>query len=46
MLERAECDLAALGRALIVDPDWVRRIQEGKQESLSAFSSSLLSKLW
>jgi 2,4-dienoyl-CoA reductase-like NADH-dependent reductase (Old Yellow Enzyme family) len=36
-MEREEFDLIAVGRALLSDPNWVRKIREGRQDELSAF---------
>lgn len=36
-MDRGEFDLVAVGRALLSDPAWVRRIQDGDMESLADF---------
>ncbi len=28
--ERGECDMVAVGRAMIANPDWVKRVREGE----------------
>ncbi|MFA7440207.1 MAG: NADH:flavin oxidoreductase [Sphingomonadaceae bacterium] len=45
MLERGEFDLVAVGRALIADADWPRRLREGGVSALSPYSTELLSDL-
>jgi 2,4-dienoyl-CoA reductase-like NADH-dependent reductase (Old Yellow Enzyme family) len=37
-MERDEFDLVAVGRALIVDPDWARKVAEGRFSSLTPFT--------
>lgn len=44
-LEREEFDLIAVGRALLVDPDWVRKVRDGDHESLADFSPAALGEL-
>lgn len=44
-LERGEFDLVAVGRALISDPDWVKKIQAGEMESLTGFDKNHLQTL-
>lgn len=43
-LENDEFDLVAVGRALIVDPDWAVRVREGRDD-FSPFERSALAKL-
>ena len=45
MLERGEFDLVAVGRALIVDPDWPKKIRAGLESDLIPYDPSALSKL-
>ena len=44
-LERDEFDLVAVGRALIVDPDWVQKVREARFQDLSPFHRDALSTL-
>lgn len=44
-LERGEFDLVAVGRALISDPDWVRKVQAGEMENLTGFDKNHLQTL-
>ena len=44
-LERDEFDLVAVGRALIVDPDWARKVREGRFSDLAPFSREALGTL-
>ena len=37
-LDRGEFDLIAVGRALLVDPHWVRKVREGRVADLLPFS--------
>jgi 2,4-dienoyl-CoA reductase-like NADH-dependent reductase (Old Yellow Enzyme family) len=37
-LEQDEFDLVAVGRALLVDPEWPHKIQEGRYDELKPFS--------
>ena len=45
MLERGDFDLVAVGRALIVDPDWPKKIRAGLESDLIPYDPSALSKL-
>ncbi len=45
MLERGDFDLVAVGRGLLADPDWPRRIREGGVAALSPYSSDVLGRL-
>ena len=45
-LEKDEFDLIAVGRALLGDPQWVRKVREGKTEGLKDFNVSELSTLF
>jgi 2,4-dienoyl-CoA reductase-like NADH-dependent reductase (Old Yellow Enzyme family) len=45
-LERGDFDLVAVGRALLQDPEWVKKIKEGKTEELLDFSSESLGVLY
>ncbi len=44
-LERDEFDLVAIGRALLADPEWVRKIREGRHDELQDFERQALSTL-
>ncbi len=44
-LERAEFDLVAVGRALLVDPAWARKIHEGRFGELQPFTREALATL-
>ena len=44
-LERDEFDLVAVGRALIVDPDWARKVVDGRFADLTPFSREALATL-
>ncbi|MEO1990172.1 MAG: NADH:flavin oxidoreductase [Martelella sp.] len=44
-MERDEFDLIAVGRALIADPEWVKKIEGGETETLSTFSRETLGAL-
>lgn len=44
-MERDEFDLIAVGRALISDADWVRKVQENRTQELSGFDAADLAVL-
>jgi 2,4-dienoyl-CoA reductase-like NADH-dependent reductase (Old Yellow Enzyme family) len=44
-LARDEFDLVAVGRALIVDPDWTRKVHEGRLSELLPFQREALARL-
>jgi 2,4-dienoyl-CoA reductase-like NADH-dependent reductase (Old Yellow Enzyme family) len=44
-LERDEFDLVAVGRALIVDPDWALKIRDGRHGDLTPYEVSALATL-
>ena len=44
-LDRDEFDLVAVGRALIVDPDWVQKVRDGRIDELRDFNREALSTL-
>ncbi|MGR3935394.1 NADH:flavin oxidoreductase [Streptomyces sp. BRA346] len=44
-LERDEFDLIAIGRALIADPEWVRKVLSGDTEALVPFAADQLQTL-
>ncbi len=43
--DRGDFDLVAVGRALLSDPQWVRKIKEGRTAELTGFQSSDLRQL-
>ncbi len=45
MLERGDFDLVAVGRALIVDPEWPIKIRAGRLDTLKPFSREALAEL-
>ncbi len=44
-MEKDEFDLIAVGRALIVDSDWPRKVRDGKHSEMTAFDRSALFQL-
>jgi 2,4-dienoyl-CoA reductase-like NADH-dependent reductase (Old Yellow Enzyme family) len=44
-LDRSEFDFVAVGRALLVDPAWARKIRQGRHDELQAFSREALQTL-
>jgi 2,4-dienoyl-CoA reductase-like NADH-dependent reductase (Old Yellow Enzyme family) len=45
MLARGDFDLVAIGRALIVNPDWPAKIRTGRADQLAAYSPTALETL-
>jgi 2,4-dienoyl-CoA reductase-like NADH-dependent reductase (Old Yellow Enzyme family) len=45
-LERGDFDLVAVGRALLQDPEWVKKIKDGKLEELLDFSAESMGVLY
>ncbi|UZT99290.1 NADH:flavin oxidoreductase [Chryseobacterium fluminis] len=45
-LERGDFDLVAVGRALLQDPEWVKKVKEGNTEDLLDFSAESLAVLY
>ena len=45
-LERDEFDLVGVGRALLQDPEWARKVKEGRTEELAPFERSAMAKLY
>ncbi|QCN95943.1 12-oxophytodienoate reductase [Azospirillum argentinense] len=43
--ERGDFDLVAVGRALLSDPQWVRKVREGRMEALRDFTKEALATL-
>ncbi|NVJ96750.1 MAG: NADH:flavin oxidoreductase [Alphaproteobacteria bacterium] len=44
-MERGEFDLAAVGRALIANPDWAKKVQADEMANLEAYTKEMLTKL-
>ncbi|MCY1078742.1 NADH:flavin oxidoreductase [Archangium lansingense] len=44
-LEREEFDLVAVGRALLADPQWVRKVREDRHDELQDFHKEALARL-
>jgi 2,4-dienoyl-CoA reductase-like NADH-dependent reductase (Old Yellow Enzyme family) len=44
-LDRGEFDLVAVGRALVADPDWARKVRDGAFADLMAFRPDMLAEL-
>jgi len=44
-LEKEEFDLVAVGRALIANPDWARRVRGGDTQTLEPFRKQMLASL-
>lgn len=45
-LDRQDFDLVAIGRALLSDPEWVKKVKEGRNAELNDFSASSLGVLY
>ena len=45
LLERGDFDLVAVGRALITNPDWPKKIKAGLDKELIPYSPDALNKL-
>jgi 2,4-dienoyl-CoA reductase-like NADH-dependent reductase (Old Yellow Enzyme family) len=43
--ERGDFDLVAVGRPILADPNWVKKIKEGKTSELRGFSKEALAEL-
>ncbi|MBA1377857.1 NADH:flavin oxidoreductase [Pseudomonas brassicacearum] len=44
-LNKEEFDLVAVGRALLVDPDWAQKVREGREQDILPFSREALMTL-
>ncbi len=44
-LNNDEFDLVAVGRALLVDPDWAQKVREGREQEILPFSREALMTL-
>jgi 2,4-dienoyl-CoA reductase-like NADH-dependent reductase (Old Yellow Enzyme family) len=42
---RGDFDLVAVGRALLSDPEWMRKVRDGRKEELHGFDHAALSEL-
>ncbi len=45
-LEQEEFDLVAIGRALLMDPEWAIKIRDGRTDELAPFNPEALQKLY
>ncbi|TMU86656.1 NADH:flavin oxidoreductase [Bacillus sp. BHET2] len=45
-LNGEEFDLVAIGRSLLMDPEWVRKVEEGRVDDLLPFDKEALQKLY
>lgn len=46
MVASGDVDLVAVGRALLADPEWARKVRDGHEEDLIGFAASALKKLY
>lgn len=46
MMDRKEFDMIAVGRALLQDPDWVKKVRDGRNDELMTFTKEALGKLY
>ena len=44
-LNKQEFDLVAVGRALLVDPDWAVKVRDGREQDILPFSRDALMSL-
>src|SRR5258708_6867047 len=44
-LDRGDFDLVAVGRPLLADPNWVRKIRENRMDELKGFTNDVLTSL-
>lgn len=44
-LNKEEFDLVAVGRALLVDPDWAQKVRDGREQDILPFSREALMTL-
>ncbi|MDR6197750.1 NADH:flavin oxidoreductase [Siphonobacter sp. SORGH_AS_0500] len=44
-MDRGDFDLVAIGRSLLSDPDWAKKVREGRLDELKGYSSESLAKL-
>ena len=45
LLEDGEADLLAVGRALIANADWARKVREGRWQDLVPYDAAMLQTL-
>ncbi|ASK64068.1 12-oxophytodienoate reductase [Virgibacillus phasianinus] len=45
-LEQEEFDLVAIGRSLLMDPEWVKKVRNGKSDDLLPFDKKALQRLY
>ncbi|MCQ4139184.1 NADH:flavin oxidoreductase [Chryseobacterium sp. EO14] len=45
-LERGDFDLVAVGRALLQDPEWVKKVKEGNMDELQDFKAESMATLY
>ncbi|KHE71479.1 1,2-oxophytodienoate reductase [Halobacillus sp. BBL2006] len=45
-LDQEEFDLVAIGRSLLMDPEWVRKVRDGRADDLLPFDKEALQKLY
>lgn len=45
-LDNEEFDLVAIGRSLLMDPEWVKKVQDGRADYLLPFNKEALQKLY
>ena len=46
MVESGEVDLVAVGRSLLADPQWARKVREGRERELTGFEAASLKRLY
>ena len=46
MMDRKEFDLIAVGRALLQDPEWVKKVKEGRMDEMEDYDGKALSTLY
>lgn len=44
--DRGDFHLVAVGRALLMDPQWVQKVREGRTDELLGFDKAALARLW
>jgi 2,4-dienoyl-CoA reductase-like NADH-dependent reductase (Old Yellow Enzyme family) len=45
MMDRGDFDMIAVGRGLLVDPDWPKKVQEGRLDLLLPWNPEVLKSL-
>ena len=45
MVESGEVDLVAVGRSLLADPEWARKVRDGRERELKGFAAASLQTL-